>query len=641
MSLLDSLHRGNGLRVLDHALAQSLRRLDPATPDAVLAAAALASLAIGHGHAAFDPARPHLLVDQAIDWPEPGPWLAALRGSRWVATPDTMASAARDAPLVLEDGLLYLRRYREYERRLAAGLRRIAATAPPPVDIDALAPLFARLFPGVRDGGVSDDGGQARAAALALLRALLLVTGGPGTGKTTTITRLLLLLVAQARNAGVAPPRIALAAPTGRAADRMAESLRHATMALRTTAGIDAALCDGLPLEARTLHRLLGTIPDSPRFRHDAGNPLPFDIVVVDEASMVDLPLMCKLVEAIADGARLVLLGDRDQLPAGASTATGAGNGAGSGTDAGAGTGTGVPPADGRAAQRDDGMAGLDDADAAQLVALLGRSPRTSPTAVASALSGHRVHLRRGYRQSDALDLAPLAVAARDGDADTALALLHGGALDGVHFHEDLLDPLAGPTRAPLLAAWRAIAAAADPATALAQAARLRVLTALRDGPQGAGPLNARIEDALAGAHRAPYFHGRLLLVTENSYRHGLFNGDIGVCLRGDDGASVAWFAGGGDGVRGFHPTALPAHGGAFAMTVHKAQGSEFDSVWLLLPRHDARSLSRELVYTAITRARSELHVCAGEMPLRAALGRHAVRVSGLAGRLRTSSRTA
>ncbi|MGH8076559.1 MAG: exodeoxyribonuclease V subunit alpha, partial [Lysobacter sp.] len=485
-------------------------------------------------------------------------------------------------------------------------------------------------FPDALDPTGADDGGQARAAALALLRSLLLVTGGPGTGKTTTITRLLLLLIAQARDAGVPSPRIALAAPTGRAAERMAESLRNAIAKLRGTAGVDVALCNGLPVEARTLHRLLGSIPDSPRFRFDADNRLPFDVIVVDEASMVDLPLMCKLVEAVADGARLILLGDRDQLPS-----VEAGDVLAAIVDATAIEPTAIAAGTTSGSRAADAMCA---ADAKRLVPLLGEVPRLpGPSKPDSPLSGHRAQLHRGYRQSEALDLGPLATAARDGDADTALALLRSGQLAGVHFHEELHDPLAGATRDSLLAAWRAIAAADDPATAIAQAGRLRLLTALRDGPQGAAPLNARIEEALAGSHRAPYFHGRLLLITENSYRHGLFNGDIGVCLRaqgrGEDGATVAWFAGGGD-VRGFHPAALPSHGGAFAMTVHKAQGSEFDDVWLLLPRQDARTLSRELLYTALTRARSALHLCASEAVLRASLARHAVRVSGLARRL-------
>ena len=199
MSLLDDLLRSGGLRAIDQALAQSLRRLDIAqtgvsTPDDVLAAAALASLAISHGHAGFDPARPQVLLDAMIDWPAPREWHDALIASRWVSTPQAEVIAATDAPLVFDNGLLYLRRYREYERRLAAGLQRIAASASPIADGAALAPLFAILFPDAQAGDA-----QARAAALALLRPLLLVTGGPGTGKTTTIARLLLLLVAQAR----------------------------------------------------------------------------------------------------------------------------------------------------------------------------------------------------------------------------------------------------------------------------------------------------------------------------------------------------------------------------------------------------------------------------------------------------------
>ncbi|MFC5571237.1 exodeoxyribonuclease V subunit alpha [Lysobacter yangpyeongensis] len=611
------LHAEASGRVVDRALAQTLWRLDPATADAVVKGAELASLAVGLGHAALDLQRPQLLVDSFDELPQPTPWREALRASRWVATPEAHEAAPGAAPLVLEGDLLYLRRYREYERRLAAGLRRLAAQPPAAQDLTAhdlaaLAPLFAALFPQAHEGDA-----QARAAALALTRSLLLITGGPGTGKTTTIARLLLLLIAQAVHAGREAPRIALAAPTGRAADRMAAALQRALLQLRGQAGIDAALLDAVPHEARTLHRLLGTIPGSPRFRHDAMQPLAHEVIVVDEASMVDLPLMCKLVEAVRDGARLILLGDADQLPS-------------------------VEAGDVLAAIVDASGAGdaLPDDAAPLLAPLLGAAPAEGHAATTAApLHGHRIHLRRGYRQSQSLDLAPLADAARRGDAAQALALLQDGALSGVQYHADRFDLLAAATREALLAPWRELAAQANPAAALALADRARVLTALREGPQGAIQLNARIEEALAGAQREAYFHGRLLLVTENSYRHGLFNGDIGVCLRDAGGAIVAWFAAADGGVRGFHPAALPAHGGAFAMTVHKAQGSEYDTVWLQLPKQDARTLSRELVYTALTRARHAVHVCASDMIVRAALSRHAQRVSGLAWRLRQSAR--
>ncbi|MPS36722.1 MAG: exodeoxyribonuclease V subunit alpha, partial [Stenotrophomonas sp.] len=233
MSLLAALNKAGALRALDHALAQSLRRLDPDTPDAVLAAAALASLAVAHGHAGFDPARPTRLVEAALPWPDAQGWIAQLQASPWVARPDDDVDEATQAPLAWEHGLLYLRRYREYERRLALGLQRIGQAPLQAADPAALAPLFAQLFPGnaaaapgtaARQGDLfaqvpaaaaaaSTDASpagdqQARAAALALRHALLLVTGGPGTGKTTTIARLLVLLAAQAQAAGRAPPRV-------------------------------------------------------------------------------------------------------------------------------------------------------------------------------------------------------------------------------------------------------------------------------------------------------------------------------------------------------------------------------------------------------------------------------------------------
>ncbi len=608
MSLLRELNRIGALRPLDDALANTLRRLNPDTPDDVLAAAALASLAVANGHAGFDPAQPRQLIDVDLPWPDADAWMQALAASRFVATPASPIDEAEAAPLALEHGLLYLRRYREYERRLAMQLRRIAAHGIEG-DIAATASLFATLFPDARNGDH-----QARAAALALRPALLLVTGGPGTGKTTTIARLLVLRIAQALHAGNVAPRIALAAPTGRAAERMAESLRRAATQMETQ-GIDAGLIKALPTEASTLHRLLGTIQDSPRFRHHIDNPLPHDIVVVDEASMVDLPLMCKLAEAVAAGAQLILLGDADQLPS-------------------------VEAGDVLAAIL--GAAGAGDAlqadDARALQPLLGDAPVDVET---ESLRGHRVHLRRGWRQDDALQLAPLAEAVRNGDAVETLALLRGGELSNVHFHENIDDPL--QARPDLLGHFRELATLADPAQALREANRLRLLTALREGPQGARGLNARIEAQLSGRRIGTppaWFPGRLLLITENSYRHGLFNGDVGICLPDANGTPLAWFPGGPDGVRAFHPAALPAHESAFAMTVHKAQGSEFDEVWLQLPRADSRVLSRELLYTGLTRARSALHVAGSADVIAAALGRHAGRVSGLGWRLETLTLT-
>jgi len=609
MSLLTTLYRGNALRTLDHALAQSLRRLRPDTPEAVLLGAALASLAVSEGHAGLDPTQPQRLIEADVDWPAPDAWLAQLQGSPWVDVPHADDVVAGDAPLVLENGLLYLRRYREYERRLAEGLQRIATHPLAEADPGTLASLFGQLFPQAREG--IDH--QARAAAVALRHPLVLVTGGPGTGKTTTIARLLVLLAAQAVQADQALPRVALAAPTGRAAERMAESLRLAVQRLRLL-GIAPALCDAMPSTGTTLHRLLGVIPDSPRFRHHADNPLPYDVVVVDEASMIDLPLMTKLVEAVADGSRLVLLGDPDQLPS---------------VEAGD-----VLSAILRASG--DGLG--TQADDAQALRALLAPEALQPLAPPRRFAGRRVQLQRGYRQTDALDLAPLAHAVREGNSATALALLRVGTLAGVHFHEDQSDPLQHH-REHLFGHWRGLGEAADPGQALANAGRIRLLTAVREGPQGARGLNARIEALLAGVPRpgmAPgYFHGRLLLVTENSYRHRLFNGDIGICLLDRQGSVTAWFPGETpDQPRGFHPGALPAHESAFAMTVHKAQGSEFDEVWLQLPRRDNRVLSRELIYTGMTRARQSLHVLGSAEVLEAALARHASRLSGLAARL-------
>jgi exodeoxyribonuclease V alpha subunit len=223
----------------------------------------------------------------------------------------------------------------------------------------------------------------------------------------------------------------------------------------------------------------------------------------------------------------------------------------------------------------------------------------------------------------------------RRGDADATLALLRGETLSNVHFHEGATDPLS-VRGLDLIGHYRRLATHTDPAQALTQANQVRLLTAVREGPQGARGLNARIEAQLTGQHfgKPPaWFPGRLILMTENSYRLGLFNGDVGICLADDADQACVWFAG-SDGVRGFHPASLPTHESAFAMTVHKAQGSEFEHVVFQLPTRDAKVLTRELLYTAITRARSVLHMAGSAEVIRTALARHSSRISGLAARL-------
>jgi exodeoxyribonuclease V alpha subunit len=336
------------------------------------------------------------------------------------------------------------------------------------------------------------------------------------------------------------------------------------------------------------------------RFRHHRENPLAADLVVVDEASMVDLPLMCKLVEAVPAGARLILIGDRDQLP---SVETG------------------------------DVLAAL--CDAAELI----ESPQdaTTPREGAPLV---RVELSKSYRQSSTLDIAALSAAVRAGDSASALDCLHSNACRGVTWQHGRDAALAAFVLDQTLPHYRAVAAAPDVATALALLRRHRVLTAVREGEAGSRALNARIALALQQpALRADaFFHGRPVMIRANSYRHGLYNGDVGIAWRDGDGDLRIWFE--TDlGPRAWLPAALPAHESAFALTVHKSQGSEFDDVLLVLPEKSVRVSSRELVYTGITRARRSLTLWANEAVLAEAIARRAQRWSGLAGRLRAAIR--
>ena len=568
--ILARFNQAGVLEAGDVHVALRLGELVGEADESVRLAVAMAVRAVRRGSVAVDLGEVRDL-DVDLPWPEPVAWLDAVANS-----PLTAASV-----LHVDDGLLSLDRYWREEAQVSDNLLARSAQAAPAVDDEMLAEGADRVFP----EGYDEQRAAARAAAA---RWTTVLTGGPGTGKTTAVAGLLALLAEQALAEG-RPPRIALTAPTGKAAARLQEAVAAAT---RTLPADDRARLDGLghgALTASTLHRLLGSRPDSrTRFRHHRGNRLPHDVVVVDETSMVSLTMMARLVEAVRPDARLVLVGDPDQLAS---------------VEAGA--------------VLADLVAGLGERD---------------PDAVAALRTSHRFGEQIGA----------LAAAVRMGDADATLELLRAG--DAA---VELVDPAAvdaaAVVRAVSLETARSIQAAAwsgDVASALAAVDGHRLLCAHREGPFGAIHWNRQVERWLGEALGTPvgpasgreWYAGRPLLVTANDYGLGLYNGDTGVVVR--DGSQLRAVIGSAGASRSFAPSRLAEVDTMHAMTVHKSQGSQAAEVTVLLPEEDSRLLSRELFYTAITRAQERVRVVATEAAVRAAVERRARRASGLRQRL-------
>lgn len=581
---------------LERALIDSLRRLDANAPDAVLAAAALCCEALGKGDVCLPLAR---LAGQR-PWPEYAFALPAL--SEWrtqlEASPLVDAPGAF-APLILDGPRLYLARYQAYESQLARQLLARAGDLPP-VDESVLTESLTRLFAfnASSPAGQQPDW-QRLAAAQAVRRRLAVISGGPGTGKTTTVVRLLAALLEQPGGAQLA---IGLAAPTGKAAARMAEAIRNAKADLPVSDAIKAAL----PEEARTLHRLLGSRGDTPKVRHDAARPLALDVLVVDEASMVDLALMAKLVDALPSHARLILLGDKDQLAA---------------VEAGA---VFAELCEGR---------GFDAQAVAELQRISGQTVPLDPPR--SKLGDAVVLLTHSHRFAGDSGIGKLARRINGGDAPGTLNLLREQRAD-LHWQ-------AQPTPAALLERldhgyrpYLQAARAGDPTQAFAAFNAFRALTAQREGPWGVSGLNealeARIKRRYSLAERERWYPGRAVMVRQNDYALGLFNGDIGLCLHGEYGLRV--YFEGEDGYRAFAPARLPSHDSAFAMTVHKSQGSEFSEVLLALPELPSPLLTRALFYTGITRAKHKVEIWGLPARLSEAVNTKAERAAGLAERL-------
>lgn len=586
------------LRALDAALAEWCLRHGGSPPVALAMALASRALADGHSCLALDGEGPAL--------PGEAPLCDADELRRALADSPLVAEPGGTAPLMLDGGRLYLHRYWEYETRLAERLRERIARAPEAVDTAPLAPGGA-LFD---DDWVAagETHWQAVAAAAALRHRFTVISGGPGTGKTYTVLRLIKLLVDAAGEAD--PPDIRLAAPTGKAAARMMASIREGLTELPDGERLRAHLPD----EAATIHRLLRLGRGGVRPRRDRDNPLVADAVIVDEASMIDLPLMAKLADAVPDHARLILLGDRYQL---ASVESGSVL-----TELCDAAGVNAFSAEQCAALApllgDDG-GGADE----------GEEPAAAP------LADHVVTLQTSHRFHPESPIGRLAAAVNAGDPDGALAAAAdgGGEIDSRLGAAADLDALADE----MAEAYRPLIEASEPGEALAALDAVRLLTATRVGPSGSETLNRRIHQRIAERHdfdpERRWYHGRPVIVLHNDYRAGLFNGDTGVCLRGEDGHLRVWFSG-AEGPRPLLPTALPEHETVYAMTVHKSQGSEFSAVRLLLPEADMAVLTRELVYTGITRARERLSLIGPEGSFRAAVGRTTRRDSGLAGRL-------
>jgi exodeoxyribonuclease V alpha subunit len=585
------------LRAIDIEFARLLQRLDGRGDEAIALAAAAASQAIAQGHSCLPLAALGEVLDLATtEWPD----AAALRASLATSPVVGRSSDPGSAPLVFDgDGRLWLRRYFEYERRVAAGLLARARSLRPIEDVTA---LRVRLMQRFAPAGGGDW--QAIAVALGLRARLAIISGGPGTGKTTSVLWLLVALLETAEAQGTALPRIRLAAPTGKAAARLGESIRERKAGIACSDAVRAAIRED---DSSTIHRLLGYRPHA-GFRHDRSNPVAADVVVVDEASMVDLPLMAHLLDGLADDTALIMLGDVGQLAS---------------VEAGH-----VLASIGAIGNEVNHYSAPVAADLAAMTGF--EVPRSHEAQV--PLADVFVELQHSHRFGSDSGIGQLARAIRRGDAERALAVLRADAVD-VEWRQGDRGELARSLREHWIAASRDVGAAATAQEALGRAARFRILTALRDSPFGSVAINRAIEDALGGGTH--WYHGRLVMITANDYRRGLFNGDIGVAWRSPDDEIEVWFPGVDGALRAFAPYTLPAHEPAFAMTVHKSQGSEFDAIAVVLPDAPNRVLGRELLYTAVTRARMHVAVHGTEAIVRAAIAHRIERWSGLPDLLR------
>jgi exodeoxyribonuclease V alpha subunit len=522
-------------------------------------------------------------------------WVKKLRGSGVVGQPGEFA------PLILDKAeRLYLQRYWKYEDDLGGNLEaRLKGNPICDFDQAELAGNLKKLFPAESDL-------QKVAAFVAVTSPLCVISGAPGTGKTRTIVLICALLIALT---GKRELNFALAAPTGKAAARLKETIAQTRLSLRLPGAVD----EKLPTDASTIQRLLGAKRDSPHFQHDAKNPLAADVVIVDEASMIDLALLAKLFDAVRPDARLILVGDKDQLAS---------------VEAGS-------------AFRDICTPGFELGVSVSLASAFAKctgEELEGTSASEAPIHSVVVELRRNYRFTPGTGIAELSSAVNQGDAAGAIEVLKGGGRirwrptpSAKSFEREL--------RERVFPRFEKFLALTDPIDALNQLAEFAVLCALRRGLFGAERVNVSLERMLRETGRiegnSRYHAGEPVIIVRNDYNVGLFNGDLGIVLPDAASGELRVFFRGEDGdVLNFAPGRLPAHEPAFALTVHKSQGSEFRDALVILPERDAPVLTRELLYTGVTRVRETVEVWVTEHILRQTIERKIERSSGLRDRL-------
>jgi exodeoxyribonuclease V alpha subunit len=590
---LISLRDQGIIQSLDYHLALFLEQQqakEQEAPDLALAAA-LTSAAVRDGHVCWP-----LDAVESLGLPQPPQWRQRLLATAVVGEPGEIA------PLILDQhNRLYLYRFHCCEDMLAQKILARAARNRS-LDTAQAQPLLARLFP-PRAGNEPDL--QQAAAALALLKPLVIISGGPGTGKTYTVARILALL--QALHPGPSPLRLALAAPTGKAAVRLEESIRKAKQA------IPPDIAAAVPEQAQTLHRLLGFLPHSPNFRHNQENPLPLDLLVLDEASMIDVMMMEALLQALPEQAQLILLGDRSQLAsveAGSLFADLCGS----------------------------GDMGWSTSCCQQMQDLIGFpfSPGLFPL---SPLADSFLLLRTGHRFQKGSGIAALAEAVNRGAWQAVEEVLEQDFPDLFWIQH------CGPERElwlreAILQGFQNMVGASSVEEAFAAMEQFRLLCTVNKGPNGTEGINDLAHLVLLRAglleRDSEWYQGRPLLILRNHYGMQLFNGDTGLLWRDSKGQLRAWFRRSHGELYALSPALLPEHSTAYAMTIHKSQGSEFQRVLLLLPEEDNKVLRRELLYTGITRAQNSLTLCADRNILRSTLALPTQRYSGLGEKLHT-----